>query len=88
MRIFSNIPLTWPQVLHVFHAARLHPGCLATQLLFLPIRLQMNSHYYSYDKYLRDKSLEVGSEMISMLWIPKAAQENDIIAIKSASTGH
>jgi hypothetical protein len=48
----------------------------------------MNSHYYCYDNYYRDKNLEkVGCEMVSianeLLWIniPKSAQENDIIAI-------
>jgi hypothetical protein len=102
MRIFSNIALTWPQVLHVSQAARVHPGCWknyyfyriqsrnpTTILTYSPIiHLQMNSPYYCYDKYLRDKSREsVGCEMVSinnqLLWIniPKSAQENDIIAI-------
>jgi hypothetical protein len=72
MRIYSNTLLSWPQALHVFQAARIHPGrwlnyyfykIERVQPLVLtthsPIEfLQENCQYYCYDKYYRDKRLE------------------------------
>jgi hypothetical protein len=72
MRIYSNTLLSWPQIIHVFQAARLHPGkwlnyhfykiktrkplILTT---YSPIELlQENNQYYCYDRYYRDTLLE------------------------------
>jgi hypothetical protein len=72
MRIYSNTTLSWPQTLHAFQAARIHPGrwhhyyfykINHRQPLILttysPLEfLQENCQYYCYDKYYRDKRLE------------------------------
>lgn len=72
MRIFSNIPLSWPQVIHVSQATRIYPGRWQnyyffriysrkpTQIItYSPINLlQMNIQYYCYDNFYRDKRPE------------------------------
>jgi hypothetical protein len=80
MRIYSNTLLSWPQTIHVFQAARLHPGrwlnyyfyrIERVQPLVLtthsPIEfLQENCQYYCYDRYYRDKRLETyGNTFVS-----------------------
>jgi hypothetical protein len=68
MRIFSNIYLTWPQVLHVSQVSRVHPGPWynyyiyritsrnPTQITtYSPINLlYYNTEYYCYNRYNRD----------------------------------
>jgi hypothetical protein len=77
MRIFSNILLSWPQVLHVSNAARLYPGRWqnyyiyrimqrdpAEIISYSPIRLlQENREFYCYDRLHRDTQSEaLGTE--------------------------
>ena len=112
MRIFSNIPLSWPQVLHVSQAARLSPGRWHNYYLYKlthirphilttnsPLELlQENCLYYCYDKYHRDQRLEQFGNEFTMIsingkepelgietwgYIPKTAEPNDIISIRS-----
>jgi len=112
MRIYSNILLSWPTPIHVAQAARLYPGQWQNYNLYKimktrPLKIQTHSpiehleqdyHYYSYDKYNRDKSLEeLGNtlEICSVynkknkmyeecsVYIPKTSQINDIIVIRN-----
>ena len=81
MRIYSNTLLSWPQVLHVFQAARLYPGqwhqyyfykikCVDPLVLTTnsPLELlQENCQYYCYDRYYRDPRLEPYGNSFTML---------------------
>lgn len=72
MRIFSNIFLSWPHVLHISHASRLYPGRWQNYYFYRisarnpteiftysPIMLlRENREYYCYDHYYRDTSPE------------------------------
>lgn len=72
MRIFSNVPLSWLQVLHVSHAARLSPGRWHNYYFYKLIQvrphilttnsplelLRENWQFHCYDKYYRDHRLE------------------------------
>jgi hypothetical protein len=83
MRIFSNIPLSWPQVLHVSQAARLSPGRWHNYYLYKlthvrphilttnsPLELlRENCQYYCYDKYHRDQRLEQFGNEFTMISI-------------------
>jgi hypothetical protein len=89
MRIYSNTLLSWPQTIHVFQAARLHPGrwlnyyfyrIERVQPLVLtthsPIEfLQENCQYYCYDKYYRDKRLEQYGNTFEMVSISNQEPE-------------
>jgi hypothetical protein len=81
MRIYSNTLLSWPQVIHVFQAARLHPRRWLNYYFYKinhvqpyvlttnsPIELlQENCQYYCYDKYHRDQRLEVYGNRFEMI---------------------
>ncbi len=83
MRIYSNTLLSWPQTIHVFQAARLHPGQWMNYYFYRiervqplvitthsPIELlQENCQYYCYDKYYRDKRLEQYGNTFEMVSI-------------------
>jgi hypothetical protein len=84
MRIYSNILLSWPQVLHVAQAARLYPGRWQNYYFYRikytdptlvlktysPIELlQENSKYYCYDRYNRDQQLEKFGNELKMVHI-------------------
>jgi hypothetical protein len=83
MRIFSNIPLSWPQILHVSQAARLSPGHWHNYYLYKlthvrphiittnsPLEFLLeNCQYYCYHKYYRDQSLEVYGNEFTMISI-------------------
>lgn len=72
MRIYSNIQLSWPQLLQVYTLSRIYPGqwyhynfykVLNTKpiqlLTYSPINLlQENRQYYCYDKLIANKKLE------------------------------
>jgi hypothetical protein len=72
MRIFSNIILTWTQVIHVSQAARLYPGKwhnyyfyrIASRnptriITYSPVYLlQKNKQYYCYNRLCHDPRAE------------------------------
>jgi hypothetical protein len=83
MRIFSNIPLSWPQVLHVSHAARLSPGSWHNYYIYKlthirphilttnsPLELlQENWQFHCYDNYCRAAQLEAYGNEFTMISI-------------------
>lgn len=83
MRIYSNVILSWPQVLHAFQAARLYQGRWYNYYFYKINRvqpyiltthsplefLQENCQYYCYDKYYREKRLEQYGNAFTILSI-------------------
>lgn len=72
MRIFSNTLLNWPDVLHVFHAARLSPHQWQSYSFYriqklepfmirtnsCPTLLEPSRQFYCYETYHRNTKLE------------------------------
>jgi hypothetical protein len=73
MYIYSNKLLTWPQVLHVAHAATTYPGKWHNNYYFFQIKMRHPTHiltyspfnlldkdqsYYCYDRFYRNKGPE------------------------------
>lgn len=89
MRIYSNTLLSWPQVIHVFQAARLYPGRWYHYYFYKinhvqpyvlttnsPIELlQENCQYYCYDKYYRDERLEKYGNYFEMISVANKEPE-------------
>lgn len=73
MRIYSNIPLSWPSIVHIFYTARVYPGHWQNNYYYRIIRaehpimiqsecpiwpLKVNHRYYCYDILYRNKEPE------------------------------
>jgi hypothetical protein len=82
MRLYSNIPLSWPNIVHTFYTGRLYPGRWHNNYYYrvtsatYPVRIQSecpisllrdNHKYYCYDLLYRDEELEkYGNEITNM----------------------